>query len=327
MLSWQWPYLLMLLPLPILVRRLSAKYETVRGAIRVPFFEVLHGLSETHHQQPSNLWLRATLIWLLWLALISAAARPMWVGDPVSLPQDRRDLMLAVDISVSMREKDMLVDNHYIDRISAVKKVVGEFITRRVEDRIGLILFGQQGYLQTPLTYDSQTVYLQLQEAQLGFAGNATAIGDAIGLAIKRLRNRPAESRVLILLTDGANTAGTEPLQAAEIAAEAGIRIHTVGVGADSKMVSDFFGRKRQVNPSTDLDESTLIAIANKTGGQYFRARAPDELQEIYAQIDQLEPLPEDQTFRPTRSLAHWPISAALLICGLLALVMSRVSR
>jgi len=326
MLSWLWPYMFALLPIPVLVRWLSPTLESVGGALRVPFYNLLQDLNQREPSRISATWLRAALLWLIWASLISATARPTWVGEPVNLPQERRDLMLAVDISTSMREDDMLVGNRYIDRISAVKNVVGEFINQRTGDRIGLILFGQQGYLQTPLTYDSQTVNQQLQEAQLGFAGNATAIGDAIGLAIKRLRDRPAESRVLILLTDGANTAGTDPAQATDIAAEAGIRIHTVGVGAEVKVVSGFFGRKRQVNPSSDLDEAALIGIADRTGGHYFRARNPDELKGIYAEIDRLEPIPEDQTFRPTRSLIHFPIIAALLLTMLLNLLIRRAA-
>jgi len=302
-----------------------ASHEGAAGAIRVPFYQQLNTLNTDTSLAPSRVWLKAVLVWAIWLALVLAVARPTWVGEPVSLPQDRRDLMLAVDISGSMKEADMLLGQDYTNRITAVKAVVGDFVKQRSGDRLGLILFGEQGYLQTPLTYDSQTVNQQLQEAQLGFAGNATAIGDAIGLAIKKLRDRPAESRVLILLTDGANTAGTEPLQAANIASEANIRIHTVGVGADSKRVRDFFGRIRDTNPSRDLDEKTLLAVAEKTGGQYFRARDPDELSRIYAEIDRLEPLPEDQTFRPTRSLTHWPIGLALLLSGLLLLLNRRV--
>lgn len=318
MLSWQWPYLIALLPLPLLVRWLSKGEDTSASAIEVPFFNDLQNLNQSQLKSNSASSLIGSLLWLIWLSLLIAAARPTWVGEPVNLPQDRRDLMLAVDISGSMREQDMQVNRGYTDRITAVKAVVGDFVKKRAGDRLGLILFGQQGYLQTPLTFDSKTVNQQLQEAQLGFAGNATAIGDAIGLAIKRLRNRPAESRVLILLTDGANTAGTEPLQAATIAAEAEIKIHTIGVGADKITRRGIFGRSRQVNPSAELDEKTLTSIANKTGGKYFRARNPKELQQIYAEIDRLEPIPEEQTFRPTRSLLHWPLSVALLLCTLL---------
>jgi len=318
MLSWQWPFLFVLLPLPLLVRRFGNKQESSVSAIQVPFFDAVRKLNNEQLNPKRSSWFKAALLWLLWTSLLVAAARPTWVGEPVNLPQDRRDLMLAVDISGSMQERDMLVNQGYTDRITAVKVVVGDFIQKRAGDRIGLILFGQQGYLQTPLTYDAKTVNQQLQEAQLGFAGNATAIGDSIGLAIKRLRGRPADSRVLILLTDGANTAGSDPLQAAEIASEAEIRIHTVGVGADEVIKKGLFGRSRRINPSTDLDEKTLLAIADKTGGKYFRARNPKELQQIYAEIERLEPIPEDQTFRPTRSLLHWPLTAALTLIALL---------
>ncbi len=312
MLSWQWPALFALLPIPLIVRWLTRGDDASSSAIQVPFFDALQNLEQSQVSPQASNWLKALLLWLLWASLVTAVAGPTWVGEPVNLPQERRDLMLAVDISGSMEQQDMLINSRYTDRITAVKAVVGEFVEKRASDRLGLILFGQQAYLQTPLTFDSKTVNQQLQEAQIGFAGNNTAIGDAIGLAIKRLRGRPAESRVLILLTDGANTAGTEPLQAAAIAAEAEIRIHTVGVGADEMITRSLFGRNQRVNPSRDLDEVTLKAIAEQTGGQYFRARDPKELQKIYAEIDRLEPIPEEQTFRPTRSLLHWPLSAAL---------------
>jgi Ca-activated chloride channel family protein len=324
MLSWQWPYLFILLPLPLLFRWLATSHETAAGAIRVPFYDLLHDLDQTQSKQSTTAWLSAFLLWCIWLSMVAASARPSWVGDPVPVPQDRRDLMLAVDISGSMNETDMLVGDNYTDRISAVKYVVGQFVQQRSGDRIGLILFGQQGYLQTPLTHDGQTVNQQLQEAQVGFAGRATAIGDAIGLAIKRLRDRPAESRVLILLTDGANSAGTDPLRAADVAAEANIRIHTIGVGAESMTVRGVFGRPRLTNPAADLDEQTLTAIASKTGGQYFRARDPAELQDIYAVLDRLEPIPDEQTFRPTRSLTYLFLLLALACSSLLMLVVRR---
>ena len=321
MLSWQWPYLFALLPLPLLVRWLTTSEETSASAIQVPFFDALRNLDKSSQLGVTkSSWIKAVLLWLIWFSLVTGVARPTWIGEPVTLPQDRRDLMLSVDISGSMKEQDMRINNGYTNRITAVNAVVGEFVEKRAGDRIGLILFGQQGYLQTPLTYDSKTVNQQLQEAQLGFAGNATAIGDAVGLAIKRLRDRPADSRILILLTDGANTAGTEPLQAATIATEAEIRIHTIGVGADELVTRGLFGRQRRINPSRDLDETTLKAIADKTGGKYFRARDPQQLQQIYAAIDQLEPIPEDQTFRPTKSLLHWPLSLTLALSMLLML-------
>jgi len=318
MFSWQWPLILVLVPLPLIVRWLSREQAQSSAAIRVPFYQKLQSLQGNQAiRAAQSSFIKLILLWLIWLSLLLAAARPTWIGEPITLPQERRDLMLAVDISGSMKRRDMRVNGRDLPRISAVKLVVGDFIKQRTSDRIGLILFGEQGYLQTPLTFDSNTVKQQLEEAQLGFAGNATAIGDAIGLAIKRLRGRPAESRVLILLTDGANSAGSDPLQSAGIAAEAEIRIHTVGVGADS---TDFFGRSR----GTELDEASLQSIADKTGGQYFRARNPQQLQQIYAEIDRLEPVADEQTFRPTRSLLHWPLGVSLILTLLLLTIRWR---
>ena len=319
MLSWQWPWLFALIPLPLVLRLILSAKKQEPEAIRVPFYQDLQALNLAHQQKSTPHWLQAMFMLVIWCSLVAAAARPTWVGDPVPLPQEGRDLMMAVDISQSMQEQDMQIRDGYATRIAAVKAVVGDFIENRVGDRIGLILFGEQGYLQTPLTFDTQTVKQQLEEAQLGFAGNATAIGDAIGLSIKRLRDRPAESRVVILLTDGANTAGTDPREASEIAAEANIRIHTVGIGADSQIRQGLFGL-RQVNPSADLDEETLQYIADTTGGQYFRARDPAELQSIYKYLDALEPMPEEQTFRPSISLFHWPLILALMVSALMAI-------
>lgn len=310
MFSIEWPWIFCLTPLPWILRWWLPEQAANQQAIRVPFFAALQNLNQSQVQGSGKQVSRALIMGIIWLCLLTAAARPGWIGDPVALPQERRDLMLAVDISMSMREVDMQMHNGYTDRITAVKAVVGNFIQQRAGDRIGLILFGEQAYLQTPLTYDTKTVNQQLQEAQLGFAGNATAIGDAIGMAIKKLRDRPAESRILVLLTDGANTAGTEPSQAATIAAEANIRIHTIGVGSQS--------RRRQ----NQLDEKSLTLIAEKTGGRYFRARNPSELQQIYAELDRLEPMPEEQTFRPTRSLSHWPLGLALLLSALMAITL-----
>lgn len=314
MLEWVWPFAWALAPLPLLVRFLTPATSPAQPGLRLPLFQQVRRLQGQQKASRLGLVLKLGTALVIWLLLVCAAARPTWLGDPVPLPQAGRDLLLAVDISQSMREEDMLVRNDYIPRVDAVKAVVSDFVQRRSGDRLGLILFGEQSYLQTPLTFDRDTVERQLMEAQPGFAGNATAIGDAIGLAVKRLRDRPAESRVVILMTDGANTAGTDPLQGAEVAAEAGIRIHTIGIGADSKTVRSFFGTTSQINPSTDLDEETLQSIASTTGGRYFRARDPQELLQIYRLLDQLEPVPEDVTFRPQRSLYHWPLGAALLL-------------
>jgi Ca-activated chloride channel family protein len=184
-----------------------------------------------------------------------------------------------------------------------------------------LILFGTHAYLQTPLTYDRTTVRTMLDESAIGMAGNATAIGDAIGLAVKRLRHYPHQSRVLILLTDGANDAGeVTPLQAAKLAAQEHIRIYTIGVGAERMLVSGFFGNPVAVNPSQDLDVDALQKIAKATGGKFFRAKNTKDLREIYHELDKLEPtVTSSATFRPFTELYPWPLGAALLVSLLLA--------
>ena len=229
-------------------------------------------------------------------------------------------LLLAVDISGSMETEDMTISGHVVSRLTAVKAVAGDFIDRRKGDRLGLILFGDQAYLQTPLTFDRETVRTQLDEAAIGLAGKRTAIGDAIGLAVKHLRDQPQENRVLVLLTDGDNTAGeVAPLKAAELASREHVRIYTIGMGAEQMVVQGIFGKQRVAN--TELDERTLKAIAKTTSGRYFRARDIKELQQIYQLLDSIEPVSADQqTFRPVAELYRWPLGLAMLIALLIAL-------
>ncbi len=257
---------------------------------------------------------------VMWLALVLSATRPQWIGEPIELPTSGRDLLLAVDISGSMGTEDMKSGSSMTTRLAVVKNVVGEFVERRKGDRLGLILFGSQAYLQTPLTFDRNTVRTLLQETPLGIAGGKTAIGDAIGLAVKRLKSRPAENRVLVLLTDGVNNVGeVSPLQAAKLAALEGIRIYTIGFGADELIVPGLLFNRR-INPSADLDAKTLTEIANLTGGIYQRARSSLELTKIYAALDQLEPIELGQeTFRPVKSLFFWPLGFTLCLSLLFA--------
>lgn len=315
------PWLLLFAPFPLAVYWLMKPAQQQENAIRVPFHALLAQFQNKQTTAISNRLLQKFLLALCWLGLVAASAQPQWVGDSIQLPAEGRDLLMAVDISGSMDTADMTVNDRTLRRIEIVKYVVGDFVQRRESDRLGLILFGSQAYLQAPLTFDRTTVNSLLQEAQLGFAGQQTAIGDAIGLAIKRLRDRPAESRVLILLTDGANTSGeVDPRQAADLAKLAGIKIYTIGVGADEMIQNTLFGR-RKVNPSADLDESTLQYIANETGGAYFRARDPQELLNIYAKLDELEPIEQnDETFRPVNVLFYWPLGFSLLLSFILAM-------
>ena len=259
---------------------------------------------------------------LAWTLLIAAACRPQWLGEPEDVPRSGRDLLLAVDTSGSMSIEDMQIGNQSVPRFNAIQAIVSDFIRRRDGDRVGLILFGSQAYLQVPLTFDLRTVAQQLREASIGLAGRETAIGDAVGLAVKRLRERPADKRVLILLTDGVNTAGVlQPDKATELAKANNVRIYTVGVGADAMRVDSLFG-SRVVNPSQDLDEPMLTRMAQATGGEYFRARNSAELANIYRQIDSLEPSVGAGTpLRPIDELYWIPLALALLLAmlGMLA--------
>lgn len=321
-----WP--LLFLPLPWLMRAILPKAQESQSALlRAPFYNDVSELAGKRHSTLVKKSLRWRLLMLfLWLCLIFAAANPQFIGTPVTIHSEARDLMLAVDISASMDEfHDMRVKGEQVDRLTAVKSVLATFIERRKTDRLGLILFGSKAYLQTPLTFDHKTLHQLLSEAQIGIAGPRTAIGDAIGLALKRLKDRPSESKVLILLTDGANTAGEiSPIQAAELAAQKQLKIYTVGVGAEEMVLPGIFGSRfgrRSINPSADLDETTLKQIAELTGGQYFRAKNTDELRRIYELLDELEPAEADpEVFRPIRSLFYWPLGLAFLMSGLLAL-------
>ncbi len=309
--AWPWVGLAALLPL-VAAYALPPARGTMGAALRVPFFAAARRWAG--HGPGLHRWRLAAAL-LAWLALVVAACRPQWIGEPTGLPVTGRDMLLAVDLSGSMKTQDLKFGAVPVSRLHVVKRVGGSFIERRIGDRIGLILFGSRAYLQTPLTFDRTTVQALLDESVIGLAGEQTAIGDAIGLAVKRLRRWRESNRILVLLTDGANTAGEiDPLEAAELAATEGLTIYTIGVGADEMLVRRLFGTRR-INPSAELDEKTLSAIAEMTGGRYFRARNTEELEEIYQLLDALEPAARDEDwFRPTRELFHWPLAGALLI-------------
>lgn len=319
MFEMHWPWLLLLTPLPLVMAFIPAK-KRIEAALRVPFYQHASQLEQHSKLGINKRPAKLLALWLIWICCLFAATNPQWVGEPTSMPSSGRDLLMAVDISGSMEQTDMAIGGRRVTRLMAVKKVIGDFVVRRNSDRMGLILFGAQAYLQAPLTYDRKTVNQLLQEAQIGFAGRETAIGDAIGLAVKRLRDRPDASRVLVLLTDGANTAGQlSPDKATELAQQAKIKIYTIAFGAESMEVPGIFG-SRTVNPSRDLDEPTMVNIAEKTGGKYFRARNLEELDNIHRELDRLEPIEmETETFRPVQTLFYWPLAIAFLLSLLLA--------
>ncbi len=312
MFEFAWWWMLCIIPLPWIIRLLSRRTQSAEVALRVP--TLLNNLPETQSSKASTVWLHL-LAAVVWICLVLAAARPQWLGEPVSIPSEGREMMLAVDLSGSMKIEDMLVNGRQVNRLTMIKSVLHDFIKRRVGDRLGLILFADTAYLQAPLTYDRETVATLLDEAVIGLVGEQTAIGDAIGLAVKRFELKTDSNRVLILLTDGQNTAGNiSPEQAKELAVDAGVTVYTIGVGADVMTVNSFFG-SRQVNPSQELDESMLTDIAKATGGQYFRARDAAELEQIYAMLDQLQPIAGDERkMRPLTALYYYPLALALML-------------
>lgn len=310
MFEMEWPWLLWLAPLPLLMRFVQPK-ERTEAALRVPFFQWAKQLQQSTHSVAHTMKVRFFLLWLIWLACLFAATNPQWVGEATSMPASGRDLLLAVDISGSMREPDMIYGARRITRLMAVKKVVGDFVERRQSDRLGLVLFGSQAFLQAPLTFDVKTVQQMLLEAESGYAGEATAIGDAIALSLKRLRespdkqSQPNAKRVIVLLTDGANTAGEISIPTAtDLAVKANTTIYTIAFSPYDR----------------EVDVGSMKQIAEETGGTYFRARDAEELEQIHHQLDQLEPTEKDaEKFRPIETLFYWPLALAFYLSLMLA--------
>jgi len=320
MMSLAWPWVFVLLPLPLITRWLPVSKQPV-SALYMP--TLIQGADKDRQSVSVSSWL---VLLLLWLMLLIAASRPQWLGEPMSVKAQAREMMFAVDLSGSMKEQDMLLSDQPVNRLTMIKSVLTGFIQRREGDRLGLILFADDAYLQTPMTEDHNTLSQMLNEAVIGLVGEKTAIGDAIGLATKRFSLKDTSNRVLILLTDGQNTAGKlTPEEATELAQARDITIYTIGVGADEMLVNSIFGTRR-VNPSVDLDEEMLTRIAQKTGGQYFRARDTRALQQIYQLLDQLQPVNQQNLeLRPRNELFYWPL--ALVFLGSLLRVVRPVRR
>lgn len=317
-----WPWLLLALPLPLLARWVLPASRASGAALRVPYGR-LDDIAKAggHALRGAGVHPLAALAWIL---LCVAAARPQQLGDAVQPPQAGRDLMLALDLSGSMSEPDMELGGRPVDRLTAAKAVLADFLERRAGDRIGLLVFGRRAYALTPLTLDRDSVREQLGDSVVGLAGQETAIGDAIGLAVKRLRTQPAEQRVVILLTDGVNTAGAlDPRKAAELARSEHVRVHTIAFGGEGSL--SVFGFKLPMPGAGDeIDEATLRAIASQTGGRFFRARDTSELAGIYSEIDRLEPIQRPgKAVRPKLERYAWPLAGAF-VCALLVFAWPR---
>ncbi len=303
------PWLFLCLPLPLLVYWLLPVYKESKDSIQVPFFQRLVNLTGQTPSKgsvvlPRNLFQR---LWLLvsWLLIVTAMARPEWLGDPIVREKSARDLLIAVDLSGSMEVKDFrTTDGAQLSRLEAVKTVLQEFVAQRQHDRLGLIVFGDAAYLQAPFTEDHTAWMTLLQETEIGMAGQSTVFGDAIGLGIKLFENTDTDNRVLIVLTDGNDTGSkVPPVDAAKVAAQYGITIYTIAIG----------------DPATTgeeaLDLETLQRIAELTGGGYYQALDRQQLEQAYHAINELEPaLFESLSHRPRTSLHHYLIAIVISV-------------
>ncbi|MEM9254274.1 MAG: VWA domain-containing protein [Pseudomonadota bacterium] len=301
------PWALLLLPLPLLMRWVPA-YKESRESVRVPFFNKLLELSEQRPESGAMILERdrvqRLLVGLMWVCLVLAASKPQWVGPAVEQQKSGRDLMIAVDLSGSMQATDfVLPDGTAIDRLQAVKRVLGNLQEERASDRLGLIVFGSAAYLQTPFTDDHEVWAQLLEETEIGMAGQSTVFGDAIGLAIKLFRDSDSDNRVLIVLTDGNDTGSTvPPVDAAKVAATFDIRIYTIAIGDPTTVGEEA------------LDMDTINRVSEVTGGASFQALDQQQLEQAYITIGELEPeLYETISYRPRLSV-HWvPIAMAVL--------------
>jgi Ca-activated chloride channel family protein len=317
MFEFAWPWLLLLLPLPILAWWLLPPFRARQASVQVPFFERLAAATGQTPQRGAVVLQRRVVQMivaaLIWILVIAALARPQWVGDPVTRELSARDLILAIDISGSMDQRDFRTANgEMLTRLEGVKRVINEFIARRRGDRVALILFGTRPYVQVPFTQDLQTAQELLEQAQVGMAGQQTAIGDTIGLAIKTFAGSSAKQKLVILLTDGNDTASRVPPEhATDIARQNEVAIYTVGVGDPAAS-----GENR-------VDLSVLQAVAATTGGHFFRAEDGAQLQAIYADIDRLAPAKlQTLSWRPKLPLFQWPLGAAVILSLSLWLVL-----
>lgn len=315
MIEFAYPWCVLLLPLPLLVRWLAPAYKEKKHSVQVPYFQRLINISGEKPQSGAVILQRKILQRLLivfaWLCIVVAMTKPEIIGAPIVQKKSARDLMIAVDLSGSMQVKDFkTADNRIVDRLTAVKEVLSEFVQGREHDRFGLILFGDAPYLQAPFTDDLSTWLTLLNETEIGMAGQSTAFGDAIGLAISVFNNEQTKNRVLIVLTDGNDTGSkVPPVEAAKVAAASDIKIYTIAIG-DPEAVGE-----------EKVDLMVLNEMAKITGGANFQALNREELTAVYQQIDALEPQQfESQSFRPRVSAHYYPLMLMVVVylCGLL---------
>ena len=313
MIHFIWPWLLLLLPLPALLRRWLPKGAPNQGgAIRLPFCESLLVLQRQGGALPRR---GAWLTWLVWGLLVGAVAQPVWVGEDLPQLSSGRDLVLLVDVSGSMRQMDFAREGELLNRLDLVKQSALRFVEGRKSDRIGLILFGARPYLRAPPTWDHQVLRELIEEAGIALAGESTAIGDAVGLAIKRLRELEARSRVIVLITDGANNKGNlTPRQAARLARREGIRIYTIGIGRPEAPAPNPWG-VWSTEGSERFEKAVLTGMAESTGGRFLHALDAGALEAALQTIDELEPVPDTgERLYLGKALHPWLLGTALLL-------------
>jgi len=306
------PLAFLALPLPLLIWWLLPPYREQVSALRVPFFERIVE-SAGVDSRPGAVVMRrhgiqVFLAVLAWAAIVAGLARPEWIGEPIVRTEAARDIMLAIDLSGSMDYRDFPgKEDQNVSRFDAVRRVVDDFVSERETDRIGLIVFGDRAYLQLPFTRDVQTASELVKLMEVGMAGPRTALGDSIGLAIRSFESSEVDDRVLILLTDGNDTASAmTPINAADIAKLNGVEIHTIGIGN-----KDATGEDR-------VDFATLQAVAERTGGNFFNAEDETTLVSIYREIDEATTADvRTQSWRPRKSLVYWPAAFVSLILAL----------
>ncbi len=321
---------LLLLPLVVYFMFPTIK-KTYGDALKVPFLADIKQIQSVSGKgisfKPAVFSaIKIFLLALVWVLMVLALCRPQWVGKPIPVKNEGREILLVVDISNSMSEEDFQYKNKMYSRLTAVKNVIDNFIDKRTSDRIGLVLFGTQAYLQAPLTYDKQSVKEILWNADAGMAGNSTSIGDAVGVALKNLAESEGkpENKVIILLTDGENNDGSLSLpQAIALAKEEGVKIYTIGAGSDSE---NFFGGLFSIPVNTGLDEESLQALAEETKGNYFRAKDVNSLFQIYNEIDKLEPMTSEGRYvQEVKELYPYAAAMALILFMILVLLAKRI--
>jgi Ca-activated chloride channel family protein len=308
-LEFAYPLALLAAPLPILAWWLLPPQRERVSALRVPFFEPITAAAGSEARAGAVIlrrrWLQLFVAVLVWLLLVAGLAKPEWVGEPIVRTEAARDIMLALDLSGSMDYHDFPgEDGNDVSRFEAVQRVVDRFVAEREDDRIGLIVFGTKAYLQLPFTRDLDTARALVDLMDVGMAGPKTALGDSIGLAIRSFETSEVDDRLLILLTDGNDTASKmTPINAADIAQLNGVEIYTIGIGDTAATGED------------RVDFDVLSAIAARTGGEFYNAEDETALDAVYRRIDQTAVSDvRTQSWRPRQSLVHWPVGLAVIL-------------